>query len=53
LSDTTWALTFLLLGRGHRGDQHHGAAHADHDRAGRLAGNFARFQRDFVTTVLE
>jgi hypothetical protein len=46
-------LPFLLLGRSYRGDQHHRAAHAGHDRARRLAGNFARLQRDFVTTVLE
>ena len=46
-------LAFLLLGRGDGGDQHHGAAHAGHDRTGCLAGNFARLQRDFVITVLE
>ncbi len=46
-------LPFLLLGRGDGGDQHHRTAHADHDRTGCLAGNFARLQRDFVITVLE
>ncbi len=46
-------LPFLRLGCGHRSDQHHRAAHADHDCTGCLAGDFARLQCDFVITVLE
>jgi hypothetical protein len=46
-------LPFFRLGGGDRGDEHHGTAHADHDRTGCLAGDFARLQCDFVITVLE
>ncbi len=46
-------LTFAHLGCGHGGDEHHGAVHRYHDCAGRLAGDFARLQRDLVITVLE
>ena len=47
------ALALTGLGRGHGADQHHGSAHAHHHRAGRLAGDFARLQRDLVFPVLE
>jgi hypothetical protein len=43
-------LDFVL---GHHGDQHHGVVHVDDDGAGGLAGNFAGFQGDCMTTVLE
>jgi hypothetical protein len=46
-------LPFACLAGRYRRDQHDGTAHADHDCAASLAGDFARFQRDFVITVLE